>query len=199
MKKDKKITAAELMAQLEANPEFVAKRSQAEREHQEREKELHIAETPLLQDLAKVGFLVDSVWALVNTADPYSPALPTLLEHLPREYPAPVREGIARALALPAAKFGRSLLISQYKSEQEPRVKDAMAAAIAATADDEVIVDIIALARDKRHGPSRLLLLSALECSDTAQAQEALILLQDDDELEKEITTILRRRKNRFH
>lgn len=66
---------------------------------------------------------------------------------------------------MPAAKFGWSALKRLYSDEQDLEVKDALAVALAAIADAEVIDEIIALARDGRHGPSRLLLLSALERS----------------------------------
>ena len=89
---------------------------------------------------------------------PIPSALPILLEHLQRPYPAAVREGIARALAVRKASFAWGVLTHLYRSEQEVRVKDGLAVAICAVANAEVIDDLIALARDTRQGPSRLLL-----------------------------------------
>jgi HEAT repeat protein len=116
----------------------------------------------------------------VNTETPYPEALPILLEHLPRPYPERVREGIARALAVPDAKFAWYVLIRLYRQEQPSDAKDGLAVALAAAADDEVIDDVIDLVRDGEHGSSRLLLLSALGRSRAPQAQQALQELAAD-------------------
>jgi hypothetical protein len=148
------LTAAELMTKLEADPEFVARRTRAEKERQMREAEWQRAEAPLVEELREAGYAVQSAWDLVNTATPYSKALPILLRHLPRPYPGPVREGIARALAVPEAKGGWEVLTRLYRNEEDDRAKDGLAVAIAAVSDDEVIGDVIDLARDTRHGPA---------------------------------------------
>lgn len=192
----KKITAAELMAKLNADPEFVAKRAREEEERQNREAERRRAEAPLVDELQAAGFQVQSAWDLVNTSGAYPEAIPILLAHISRPYPAAVREGIARALAVPEAKaVGWDVLIQLYRDEQEQRPKDGLAAAIAASADEKVIGDVIALARDTRHGTSRLLLLSALERSTDPQARAALMELGTDPDLTKEIQVLLRRLK----
>ena len=189
----KKITAAELMAKLNADPEFAAKRAREEEERQKREAEYRRAEAPLVEELRAAGFQIQSAWDLVNTPGSYPKALPILLAHLARPYPGPVREGIGRALAVPEAKFGWAVLTRLYREEPETRVRSGLAAAIAAAADDTVIDDVIGLASDTRHGSSRLLLLSALERSADPRARTALMELGTDPELAKEIQLILRR------
>ena len=189
----KKVTAAELMAKLNADPEFVAKRAREEEERQKRAAEWRRAEAPLVGELRAAGYAVESAWDLVNTTAPYPTALPILLDHLQRPYPAAVREGIARALAVRGASFGWDVLTRLYRNEGEVRAKDGLAVAIAAAANDELIGDVIALARDKSQGPSRLLLLGALERSANPRARAALMDLGTDPELKKEIQIILRR------
>ena len=192
----KKITAAELMAKLNADPEFVAKRAREEEARLKREAEYRLAEAPLVDELRAAGFQVQSAWDLVNTPGSYPKAVPILPAHLPRPYPAAVREGIARALAVRETKApGWNVLTSLYVDEPEDRVRSGLAAAIAAASDDEVIGDVIALARDARHGSSRLLLLSALERSADPRARAALMDLGTDPDLTKEIQVILRRLK----
>ncbi len=192
----KKITAAELMAKLNADPEFVAKRAREEEERLKREAEYRRAEAPLVDELRAAGFQVQSAWDLVNTPGSYPKAVPILFAHLPRPYPAAVREGIARALAVPEARTrGWEVLTRLYAGEPETRVRSGLAAAIAAAADDEVIGDVIALTRDTRHGSSRLLLLSALERSADPRARAALMALRTDPDLVKEIQVILGRLK----
>jgi hypothetical protein len=196
--KRKPIAASELMAQLQANPEFTARRDLAEAEILRREHVYRLAEAPLIDDLKAVGFAVQSAWDFVNTSTDYVKAVPVLLAHLPRPYPPAVREGIARALALPEAKnAGWRVITDLYVNETDPRVQDGLATAIAAAADDEVIGDVVALARNKRFGSSRLLLLSALECSSDPQAREGLSELATDPDLAKEIALIRSRRSRR--
>jgi hypothetical protein len=191
----KKITAAELMAKLNADPEFVAKRARDEEERLKREAEYRRAEAPLVDELRAAGYQVQSAWDLVNTPGSYPKAVPILLAHLPRPYPAAVREGIARALAVREASCGWEVLTRLYRDEHEVRAKDGLAVAIAAAANDELIGDVIALARDTSQGPSRLLLLGALERSADPRARAALMDLGTDPDLTKEVQVILRRLK----
>jgi len=195
MTSKKKITAADLMKKLRSDPDFVAKRQQADQELAQRTAELRQAEAPLLNDLRAAGYIVDSVWQLVNTAASYSSALPLLLEHLQREYPVPVREGIARALAVPQARFAWDTLINLYRAERDPRAKGGLAVALGVIADDELIDDVIALALDSQHGETRAFLLGALERSTDPKASTTLMQLRSDAELADEVRTILRRRK----
>lgn len=191
----KKITAAELMAKLNADPEFVAKRAQDEEERNKRDAEYRLAEAPLVIELRAAGFQVQSAWDLVNTPTPYPKAVPILLAHLPRPYPAAVREGIARALAVRDASCGWEVLTRLYRDEHEVRAKDGLAVAIAGAANDDLIGDVITLARDKDQGPSRVLLLGSLERSADPRARAALMDLATDPDLSEEIQVILRRRK----
>src|SRR4051812_26939218 len=104
--KKKKATAAELMSSLAADPGFVEKQADEEEARQNRAAEWRRAEQPLVAELHDAGFKVGSAWDLVNTSEPYFEALPILLKHLQESYPGPVREGIARALAVKPARFG---------------------------------------------------------------------------------------------
>jgi hypothetical protein len=101
------VSAEELAAELESNPEWVRDRDAREAERQERARRLREAEQPIVADLRAVGVLVDSLWDLVNTSDPYPAALPVLMEHLERGgYPDRVMEGLGRALAVkPSVAF----------------------------------------------------------------------------------------------
>ena len=196
-KKKKPLTAAELMGRLNSDPEFVAKRAQQEAERQARAADWRRAETPLVEELRTAGFAVDSAWDFVNTSVPYPEALPILVDHLQRPYPGRVREGIARALAVPQSKFAWNVLTRLYRDEGERDVKDGLAVAISVVADDEVLDEVLALVRDERHGPSRILLLGALERSEDPRARAALMELGTDPEMKKEVQAILRRLKKR--
>lgn len=193
--KKKRVTAAELMSRLNADPDFVEKQHQQEVERLRLEAEYRVAEAPLVNELRAAGFEVQSAWDLVNTRASYPKALPILLAHLPRPYPPAIREGIARALAVREASFGWDVLTRLYRGELEERVKDGLAVAIAGASNDDLVADVIALARDTSQGPSRVLLLGALEHSADPRARAALMDLGTDPDLTKEIQVILRRLK----
>ena len=190
MTKKESMTAAELMARLNADPRFVAERAARDAEFQRLDAALEQAETPLVEELRFAGFAVNSVWDLVNTAAPYVGALPILFAHLQRPYPVPIREGIARALA---ARSGWELLTRLFREERDRRAKDGLAVAIAEAADDTVIDDVIALVLDTQQGTSRVLLLSALARSRDPRAKVALSELATDPDLNREIRAIRRR------
>lgn len=194
------MTLAEHDALLKAEgryDEMVERGRKQEEEHLRRMEILAVEEQELVGELHAAGYAVKSVWDLVNTAASYPKALPILLNHISRPYSAVLRDGIARALAVPEAKCGWTSLVRLYREENELRVKDALAVAISVISDDDVIGELIALARDPRHGPSRLLLLSALERSRDKRARMALMALGADPQLYKEIEVILRRLKRR--
>jgi hypothetical protein len=151
----------------------------------------------LLEELRKAGLDIATVWDLVNTSARYTTFLPILVEHLRRPYPGAVRDGIARALAVPEARFCLGELIDRYRAEREERPKDGLAAAIAAIADDNHIDDVITLVRDPKNGTGRVLLLSALERSRTPQAKATLREFEHDPEIGKEVQRILSGRRRR--
>jgi hypothetical protein len=194
----KRITAGELVDKLMSDPDFVARRRREDEEREERMAEFRRAEEPLVRELQAAGFPVQSAWDLVNTPGSYPKAVPILLAHLPRSYPSPVREGIARALAVPESRAAWETLVRWYRDESDPQVKCGLALAIRAASDRSVIGDVIGLASDASNGPSRALLLHALERSTDSRGRAALVDLAADPDLAKEVRVILRR-INRAH
>jgi hypothetical protein len=189
-------TAGEFAARLQADPEFVAKQRLRERERTERSARLRAEQEPILADLREIGWNVNSVWDLVNTSRGYGDALPVLLRHLSLSYSDRTREGIARALAVPDAKDAWPILAAEYRKAPMGRengirlgAKDGLAVALAATASNDVMDELIALATDRSHGSSRLLLLRALRKSKSKAAERAIEELASDPELAKEIAS----------
>lgn len=194
----KKVTAAELLARLNADPDYVARKEKQDEEFRRKEQEYARAEVPLVQELHSAGLAVRSVWDIVNgkvEVGSHAEVLPILLHHLRCPYPDAIRDGIARAMAIPDAKFAWSDLVKLYRHEHERRAKDGLAVAISHIADDDTLDELIELARDAAHGESRVLLLNALERSRLPKAQKALMELGGDPMLQKEVQRILRRRK----
>jgi hypothetical protein len=186
-------TAAELMAELQADRAFVDERARREQELAQRAAAWREAEAPLVAALRGVGCDVESVWDLVNTSVSYAAAVPVLLEHVERPYPDRVREGIARALGVPEASPAADTLLRLYRAEPAATdAKQGLAVAVANAAGDARLDDVIALAADPANGTSRLLLLSALARSGDPRGRAALDALADDPELGEEARRLLR-------
>ena len=94
------------MAQLSAAcPEWVAEQGARETAMKEKEKHYLEEETPLREELHRLGFPVKWVWDFVNAREnDYVSAIPTLIDHLRRPYGDEIREGIARSLAMKEAR-----------------------------------------------------------------------------------------------
>jgi hypothetical protein len=172
-------------------PERLAQRAKWEAEHKKRIAENLRAQEPVLSDLRAAGFAVDKISSLDSLA-PYARALPILAEHLARPHPPSVRASIARRLAVPEAKFAWKVVTEAFRNEPEGVARQMLANAVTAIADDEVIGDVIELARDTRQA-NRALLLPALERSKDPRALETLFALQTDPELAKAVQASLRR------
>ena len=176
-----------------------------QQERVERSARLKVEEEPILLDLRAVGCNVESVWDLVNTSAKYSQAIPVLLRHLLIPYSDRTREGIARSLAVagPEVRQAWPLLVDQYrkapmglgiiapgdKKEYRLGVKDGLACALSVAVTDETLSELIELAKDRVHGESRVLLLSALRQSRNPLAKQALDELAGDPALAKEIAS----------
>jgi hypothetical protein len=96
----KPMTAAELLAKLRRNPEFVAREKLREEQNRRVEEDSQREQKELLTDLRKIGIHVSSVWDLVNTDKDYRDAVPILVRHLCLPHSTSVKEGIVRALTV---------------------------------------------------------------------------------------------------
>lgn len=193
----KPISAEEHKRAFQANPELVAQREAREKERSARIAQLREEEQPILKDLKTVGCEAKSVWDLVNTRDRYSDAIPVLMKHLLLPYSDRIREGIARALAVPEAKEHWATLLSEYRRASWGKgpdglrlgAKDGLACALSAISSESVIGELIDLVKEQDHGPSRLLLLKALRKSKNPLAKRTLEEVSRDPDLAKEIAS----------
>lgn len=203
MKTKRGMTAAELVAELNANPEFV-ERSRIRQEKMDAIVEAaRVAERPLVQALNESGLgWVRSVWDLVNTAERYTEVLDILVEHLQRNYPPGVLEGIGRALAVPESRrFWKTLLMlfRNHPDGQEPnKVKWSIGCALAASATEDVIDDVVALVDEPRHGENRAVFLEVLLKSPSVKARAAFEQAAGDPQLQKAARYLTRLRGRRL-
>lgn len=206
-KRSHSMTAAELAAKLQTNPEFVARKQAQEQERSERAARIRVEEEPILAELRGIGWDVQSVWDLVNTNTPYPEAISILLKHLLLPYSDVVKDGMARALAVPEPEVQAAwqLLIEEYRkaltgwgikapgdtTEYRLGAKDGLACALAASVTDGTLPELVALAKDRTQGESRVLLLSALKKrrNKSPLATQAIDELASDPELQKEIAS----------
>lgn len=166
---------------------------------------MKIEQAPLLAELQSLGLDIQSVSDLINTLEIYSTAIPTLLKHLVIPYSDVTKEAIARALARPEPEVQKAwpLLVEEYRNApmgygikgpgdtKELRLasKDGLACALSVAVTDETLPELIAIAKDRNQGESRVLLLSALKsrCNKSLLAKHAIDQLARDPQLEKEI------------
>jgi hypothetical protein len=167
---------------------------------QERERELRLAQAPLIADLGAVGIHVESVWDLVNTRASYAAAIPVLLNHFTPDYPPEVREGIARALAVREAAWAWDVLLRLFLEEPtsgKRPVKWALACALAGAATNDRVDELIRLVTDQSVGENRLALLQPLAKSRDPRARKTLEGLGEDPQLAREIRLLLGRSKRK--
>lgn len=189
--KKRRITAAELLAQLDSDADYQAQRRVIEEGLASQEQEWVAAQQDLIFDLAAVGVAVSSVWDLVPRAEPYPEAIPVLLDHVGRDYPDRVKEGIARSLAVREAEFGWERLVAAYRSSRNgPDAKDGLAVALAAIATPVNLDEMIALIDDPTNEESRGILLLALFRMG-AEGRAKLEALKSDPVLGKEARRLL--------
>lgn len=192
-------TAGELTAELEADPAWRAARERKDAAQRELEHASRAAEAPLLADLCHVGIDVSTVW-LLHKAAPYSAAIPILLSHFERPYPAEIREGIARALAVPEASWAWERLVTLLFREPVTQGRDirfALALAVAGAAPKGSTDKLLDLISDTSLGESRLAFVSPLLRSRDPRALETLERLRDDPDLTKEVQFRLGQRAKR--
>jgi hypothetical protein len=170
-KPTKTISAAELMSRLQSDPDWVRENAEREARHkaavERRRDEMRPEQMPLLADLAAAGVKVDSVWDLVNAKWHYPAAIPVLAAHLQRVRHPVLREGIARALAVPEARgaAGRVLLseLQRPSGESPHSVRWVIANALTVVGDDGIVDEIKALIADDRYTDVRERLTTAVE------------------------------------
>jgi hypothetical protein len=191
MIKKERITAAEHMALLQKNPEWVARNAATEARIKQREEEARKEQSQLLADLMDVGVRVESAWDFVNTADKYPAAIPVLLRHVSLPYSKRVKEGIIRALTVNYAgpEVLRELIrqFCEQTDDSANSLKWVLGNAISEVATPADAETVIALAMDPSHGESRDLITQRLPrvVKNKARLNEVLQHLMRDKQTEQ--------------
>jgi hypothetical protein len=192
-RKRKAMSATEFKAQLEKDKEYQRKKAAFDAEVQERANVLRAAEQPIVAALRAVGVHVDSVWDLVNTAEPYPAALAALMEHLERGgYPDRVMESLGRALAVKPAIAYWDRLKALYLAPRNPGEEDGTAVALAACATEEQLDDLIGFLSLSERGESRIYFIRPLLNVGSHRGREIVESLGADPTFGKEARALLK-------
>lgn len=182
------VTAAELMARLNADSEWVGRRKRQEADRQGVAEANRRDAAPVVADLRAAGFEVDSIADLHNRRLDYREAIPVLLSWLSRVENRAVKEDVVRSLTVEWARpQAAPLLVEEFRrvddSEEEVGLRWAIGNALAEVADDEVFEDVADLASDARWGRSREMVTVALGNMSDPRAVEVLRELLHDEQV----------------
>jgi hypothetical protein len=144
---------------LREDPEYRAAREREDAERARRIAEDLAASAPVLADLRTVGLDVASVWDLYKFPDQLPGAIPVLLDHLQRNYPDLVLEGIATGLQSKAARPAWAPMKHLYLTTTNDVVRDRLAAALSQCAVKAHYHDLLTFVHDERLGSSRIYFL----------------------------------------
>lgn len=158
-----------------------------EEERQRRIKAYDEAAKPLIAQLHRLGFNVESVADLFNRRMNYREAIPLLLEWLPRIDNLDVKESVVRTLSVKWARpVAARPLIEEFRrapAEEELGLKWAIANGLEVVADESVFEEIVEFVRDRSHGRAREMLAMALGNMKDPRAVPVLLELLDDEQV----------------
>lgn len=179
-------TAAELMADLGAVPEFSAQQAERKLQRLRDFEALRVASAPILAELEREGFKVSSIGELAQSGVSYENVVPALVRWLPMVANPQLKEALVRALSVPHAKPGAApVLVAEFQNASRDQValKWAIGSALEVVADDSVFAQVVALVRDRTHGRAREMLALALGNMSDARAVDVLLDLLNDGEV----------------
>lgn len=181
---DKPMTAADLMRELQADPEHAAKVEAQEAKRGAATAAAREAAVPIVAELRAAGFEVDAIADLHNRALDYEAAVPVLLRWLPQVENAAVEQDVVRALSVEWARPDAAApLVAAFRAADDDGVRWAIGNALAVVADDSVFDDVAALATDRSGGRAREMIAVALGNMTDPRAVDVLRELLADDEV----------------
>jgi HEAT repeats len=177
-------SAAELMAELQKDPEYVARMRQREQQQRSNVENYSRIAEPILKELGARGYRVNTIGELVQGKAEYRSAVPILLHWLPRITDPQVKEDIVRTLSVPWAKpTAAPGLIDEFRKADNAELRWAIANGLAVIADDSVFEDLVRLVQDKGLGKAREMLALALGDMQDPRAVVVLMGLLEDEQV----------------
>lgn len=196
------ITAAELMAELDADPEYQAGLRELNERIERETRALNEDAAPVLHDLHEIGIEIESIWDLVNTSDDYHVAYPVLVAHIDRPYMERNREALIRSLtrvdAVDCAWVPLRELFKANGSAAPEGIGFALGNALGEIMDENVLPDVLELVADRTYGTNREVMVHYLvEYRDRPEVCEVLESLVDDPDVSKHARRALTLRRVR--
>ncbi len=117
-------TVEELVARFDQIPGVREHREGAEARRLQKEQEYTRLEAPMLAEIAALGFMVTSLWEIVNNPAPLPPAfVEALLAWLPRFDVDRLKEGVVRCLTAACEPFDGRPLVDCYNHTRDEGLK----------------------------------------------------------------------------
>jgi HEAT repeat protein len=185
-KRRKPKTAAELMADLATDPEYLRRMALKRQEHSERFGEVNRQIRPVLAALRAIGYDVESLDELRRDRTSFQNALAILASWLPRVESYRAKEAIVRALSVPwATEVSKTLILEFEKAPatEEFGLKWAIGNALSIVANEEILDDLIGLSLDTKHGRAREMIVQALSNIQDQRSIQVLVNLLKDDQV----------------
>jgi hypothetical protein len=183
---DRPKSAAELMAELQREPEFVARQKQQEDDRRRNIESYRAAARDVLADLAAAGFKVEAIGELRRVGTQYREAIPVLMRWLSRVQEAAVREDIVRTLSVPWASDAAPLLIAEFERTEDAAgtgLRWSIGNALEVLANDELTEPMIRLVTDQRYGKAREMVVLGLGKMKDPRVVDVLLNLLADEEV----------------
>ena len=175
-------------------PELKAMRDARDRAHKASIAKDIEDEKPILDDLSKVGIVVQRLPDLFQpplNQEPiyYKDGIPILLKWLPKVKNRSVQDTIIRAFCAPwAFPTAWKPLVKTFETMEGIVSKDlrwTIGNSLASIANELVFEDVLRLATDKRYGTARHMVVEALGKMKDPRAVDALIELLDDKDVQR--------------
>jgi hypothetical protein len=183
--KDLPKTTDALMAELERDTEYQARIAAKEKKRLVRVARNREDAGPIVDELVTAGFTVASIRELLTKKLNFRAAIPILLAWLPKVTNLDVKESLVRTISVPFAKpiAARPLIDEFRRAEDSAReLRWAIGNALAVVAEDDVLEDMIDLAKDRRYGKAREMVVVGLgNMIDPRVIPVLLDLLKDDE------------------
>ena len=182
MTREKSTSAADFLAELNADPEYVRTRAARENAQVLREAEISLITRPLLQELTAAGYTATSLDELLTKYAPLPSAIVILLlDSLSEVADIAVQEQIVRALGASAGAFDGTSLITVFENTHSAGLQYAIANTMAQADVRDVAHWILDAVQDPARGTARqMLALAAARRNSPTLANPILLGLLDE-------------------
>jgi hypothetical protein len=182
-------TAKALLDRLQHDPSFLERSRDKERRRALEAEAFARASAPIVADLNRAGYEVQTIDELRHSGKRYSDAVPILLKWLEASS-LDVKEDIVRTLSVPWARPAASqAMVDEFRRlplASDPTgtgVRWAIGNALEVLADQSIIEEMMSIATDSRYGVARQMVVLGLARPRDPRVIGTLISLLDDQEV----------------